>query len=502
MLAAVETRNPLAVSFGHESGALSGDSLCPDPNQFRRDHNGHPSCEQNLDRTTAGTVRRVVLATIFPERFGGGVGVVAHELARHLAERYQVLLLCPGEKTALVTRNNGMKVLTVASAGPDEVYYPFLDRATYDRAIAWLDEFRPDVVHGHDPVMLGAIAQYYALRHSVPFIMTLHWLPDRILEFGAGARSVLRNQWLVRPVVRSYISRFLNDCDGIIAINESVIRGLRGRALRARVFRISNGRDLSRFRSCPFADAASKVRNLCFIGYLSERKNQLYLLKVLEHLPANYRLQLIGKALTPSYERELRSYASAHGLNNVEFLGQKDQSEIPACLAGTHAFVSASQLEVQSLTVIEALASGTPVVGLANETIDELVDDKVGRHLSRDTAPDEFARSVEQVCNLPQAEYDRICRRARARVALMDWTQVADATSAAYEMLVGEFRPQARMRRAPALTVHGLNPLTYIYGHLNMSASAFFYACHHYWRQMQSLTHEALSGPFHSGRSG
>ncbi len=489
MLAEAETRRPIASSCGHEPGAPSGGSLCHDPNQSRRDHIGPSFPERNPNKATTGEVSRVVVATIFPESFGGGAGVVAHELARHLTERYEVLLLCPGEKTALETRSDGMKVLTVASAGPDEVYYPFLDRATYDRAIAWLDEFRPDVVHGHDPIMLGAIAQYYALRRTVPFVTTLHVLPDRILEFGAGARSVLRNQWLVRPVVRSYINRFLCDCDGIIAINESVIRGLRGHALRARIFRISNGRDLARLGSCSFAEANSNIRNLCFIGYLSERKNQLYLLRALEHLPANYRLQLIGKALTSGYERELRGYASEHGMNNVEFVGQKDQSEIPAYLAGAHAFVSASRLEVQSLTVIEALASGTPVVGLANETIEELVDDKVGRCLPRDAAPVEFARTVQQVCSLPQAEYDKLCRQARARVALMDWTQVVDATAAAYETLVDEFRPQARMRYAPALTVHGLNPLTYIYGHLNMSASAFFYACHHYWRQMQWLTH-------------
>jgi glycosyltransferase involved in cell wall biosynthesis len=415
--------------------------------------------------------------------------MVAHELARHMAERYEVLLLCPGEKTGLTTSNSGMKVLTVASAGPDQVYYPFLDRATYDRAIGWLDEFRPDVVHSHDPIMLGATAQYYALRHSIPFVLTLHWLPDRVLEFGAGERSVFRTNWLVRPVVRSYISRFLGDCDGIIAINDAVTQGLRRYALRARVFRISNGRDLERFRCCPTADANSKVRNLCFIGFLSDRKNQLYLLKVLEHLPANYRLQLVGKALVSDYEQALRSYTSAHGLSNVEFLGQLDYSAIPSCLARAHAFVSASRLEVQSLTVIEALASGTPVIGLANETIDELIDDTVGRRLPRETPPDEFARSVEQICGLPQTEYDRLCRQARARVALMDWTQAVDATAAAYEALVGGFRPQARSSAAPALTVHGLNPLTYVYGHLNMSGSAFFYSCHRYWRQMEWLTH-------------
>jgi 1,2-diacylglycerol 3-alpha-glucosyltransferase len=440
-----------------------------------------------VNRGSDQAVKRVVVATIFPESFGGGVGTVAHELANHLAERCEVMLLCPGERTELTTRGNGMKVLTVASAGPDQVYYPALHHVVYDQAVAWLDEFRPDIVHSHDPVMLGAVAQYYALRHRTPFVTTLHWLPDRILEFGAGERSVFKARWLVRPAVHSYISRFLRDCDGIIAINNSVIHGLRGYRVRARVFRIPNGRDLARFRSCPVADMDSSIRNLCFIGFLSQRKNQLYLLQALEHLPANYRLVLAGKALAPDYERELRSYASEHGLN-VEFLGQQAQSAVPSCLARCHAFVSASRLEVQSLTVIEALASGTPVIGLANETIDELVDAAVGRCLPRDAAPEEFARAVEQVCSLPQAEYDRLCRQARERVAHMDWNKVVDATAAAYEQMVSGYNPQARLTAAP-VKVHGLNPLTYVYGHLNMTGSVLFYEAFRHWAETKSPGH-------------
>jgi len=413
---------------------------------------------------------------------------VAHELTRHLAERCEVLLLCPGERTALATNSRGVKVLTVASAGPDQVYYPSLDRSTCNRTIAWLDEFRPEIVHSHDPIMLGAIAQYYALGHSIPFVITLHGLPNRILEFGACELPGFRARRLVQPVVHSYISRFLADCDGIVAINDSVIRALREYPLRARVFPISNGRDLARFRTGRFADMDGRARNLCFIGFLSERKNQMYLLEMLAHLPPDYRLRLVGKTLVPGYERRLRRFASEHGLNNVEFLGQLDQSAIPACLADTHAFVSASRLEVQSLTVIEALASGTPVIGLANETVDELVDDAVGRRLPRETPPAEFARCVERVCSLPQARYDRLCRQATDRVAQMDWTRVVDATAAAYETLVAEFSPLTRPGHAPALGVHGLNPLTYIYGHLNMSASALFYSCHRYWHRLGRLT--------------
>jgi len=472
-----------------QEGGVGGGSVTPVRADRHPTRGGLPTAtfKRTSYHATTRAGNRIALATIFPESFGGGAGMVAHELANHLAERYQVLLLCPGERTELTRRSNGMKVLTVASAGPDEVYYPSLGRQTASRVFDWLDEFRPDVVHSHDPVMLGALAQHWALTRAVPFFFTLHLLPDRVLEFGAGDRSILRARCLVQPVVRSYMSRFLSDCDGIIALNDAAVRSLSPYGVRARLFTISNGRDLRHFRCCRNADVTGAARNLCFIGFLSDRKNQLYLLRMLEHLPKTYRLQLVGKALTPGYERELRDYAAVHGLSNVEFLGQLDQSAIPNCLARAHAFVSASRLEVQSLTVIEALAAGTPVIGLGNETIDELVDDTVGRRLPRETPPAEFAHTVEQICSLAQPEYDRLCRCARARIERMDWTRVVDATATAYEELASGLRLQYRFSGNPAPRARGLRPLTYLYSHVNMGACALFYAYHRYRRVMPGL---------------
>jgi len=54
-------------------------------------------------------------------------------------------------------------------------------------------------------------------------------------------------------------------------------------------------------------------------------------------------------------------------------MGEIPYHQIPQILEKTHVLVSASKMEVQSLVIIEALTSGTPVVGLANETIDELI---------------------------------------------------------------------------------------------------------------------------------
>jgi hypothetical protein len=120
-------------------------------------------------------------------------------------------------------------------------------------------------------------------------------------------------------------------------------------------------------------------------------------------------------------------------------------------LERSHLFVSASKLEVQSLAIVEALASGTPVVGLSNETVDELVDDAVGCRLARDATPEEFARCVTEICSLPASKYEQLCRSARQRVEHHDWPHVQDLTVEAYETIrnehVAEGDEAARVRK-------------------------------------------------------
>jgi glycosyltransferase involved in cell wall biosynthesis len=85
-------------------------------------------------------------------------------------------------------------------------------------------------------------------------------------------------------------------------------------------------------------------------------------------------------------------------------------------------------MEVQSLVIIEALASGTPVVGLSNETVDELVDASDGIRLSKDASPREFAAAVHKICELGEAEYRKLCENSRSRVNTLDWSIVMEKT--------------------------------------------------------------------------
>jgi len=369
------------------------------------------------------------------------------------------------------------------SIGTDDLWYPHLEHRTAKRAFTLLDEFDPDIVHAHDAVSLGCLAQCWALSRHVPFVHTLHVQADHILEFGAAERARFLTRLIGHPLALSYLRVFYSHCQALFAPNETAARGVERLGIDTPVFVVPNGCDLAQFRQCRFADLAGAERNLCFVGYLSERKNQLYLVEMLRHLPPEFRLQLVGKALSSGYEKRLRGQVDRLAPGRVEFTGSVAFARIPSLLERSHLFVSASTLEVQSLVVIEALASGTPVVGLANETIDELVDEKVGRRLRRDATPAEFTRGIRKVCSLSQDEYDSMCRRARARVERLDWDDVATATTSAYQSVLARERAPAPIRAAGSpigrmARRRGLPASTRFYAGLNNGSCSALWLLH------------------------
>jgi glycosyltransferase involved in cell wall biosynthesis len=241
---------------------------------------------------------------------------------------------------------------------------------------------------------------------------------------------------------------FFRNCDAVVALNQPAAADIRQLGYQGRLYTIPNGRDLERLGACRVADADLETKVLTFVGFISRRKNQRYLVEALAHLPRNYRLQLIGDALEPEYEDQVKSWAHQNGLDNVVYMGPVPHADIPDYLEDTHVFVSASRMEVQSLSVIEALASGTPVVGLSNETIDELVDEQVGFRLSPDTSPEQFALRVREVCDLPQHEYAMLCANARRRTAHLGWDRVLEQTTAAYAELMAHRSAKSDMQVA------------------------------------------------------
>jgi glycosyltransferase involved in cell wall biosynthesis len=396
---------------------------------------------------------RIVFISLFRLGFGGGGGQVAHELARQFARRHEVVLICPHDDTLLYQADNGLRVLGIQSGGEGNVSVPVLSEANLTRLLGFLDHFQPQIVHAHDPVSLALVGQIWAKTRGVPFVYTSHVLTSRFMAFGAVEAFRGIGGALTDSVARQFLSGFYEGCDAIVALNESARTDLASFGHHGKVLMIPNGRDLGRYRGCRLASPSTRQRTLVFVGFVSERKNQLYLLEALQFLSRDYRLQLVGQLLDTGYGQQLKRFVRAHGLGNVIFAGQVEHDTVAGYLERAHLFVSASKMEVQSLSVIEALASGTPVVGLSNETIDELVDAEVGRVLPKDAPPHAFAAAVDEVCSLAPRQYERLCKQARQRVAPFDWPNVVAMTEEAYRSLIEDLPPVAPQERPRMMDV-------------------------------------------------
>ncbi|NLV73277.1 MAG: glycosyltransferase family 4 protein [Chloroflexi bacterium] len=389
-------------------------------------------------------MRILIVTHCASELTGGGMARLVHDLAGALAASNTVMLLRPSDTERLELPQPGQPGLyQLAARGEGELRLPDLRPAAWRRLQDVLAAFRPEVIHAQDYGPLAMLMQDFANAHRLPFVLTLHLLPSQSTTFGSAEVP----EWLQRIAdsrpfhrfVRSYMER----STAMTALNEAQTADLRAFGYRGPLHHIPNGRDLASLGSLPLAPQGAAPR-LIFVGSFAKRKNQLVLLEMLAHLSADCELELLGETLEPTYLAHLHDTAARLGLQERVRMQHVPYSDIGTHLSRAHVFVSASTLEVQSLAVIEALAAGTPVVGLANETIDELVDASVGVRLEADATPEELAEAVERVLALHRADYEAICTTARARVAHCAWPQVTARLEALYRSPAAKPPPQHR----------------------------------------------------------
>lgn len=180
-----------------------------------------------------------------------------------------------------------------------------------------------------------------------------------------------------------------------------------------RVVVIPGGVD-ERFR--PEAAVARERPYVLSVATLGARKN----LAALEDVAKEIDVLVAGSG---------RSYLSGPGSGDsrIQFLGYVAEDELSGLYAGAEAFVLPSRHEGYGLTVLEAMASGTPVVASAAGALPETVGE--AGVLVED---DDFAGAVERLLG-DRAERERLRRAGLERAATMTWDAAARAVDALLE---------------------------------------------------------------------
>jgi len=143
-------------------------------------------------------------------------------------------------------------------------------------------------------------------------------------------------------------------------------------------------------------DIIKKHTTVLFIGALIERKGIKLLLNAWSCLPYKIRqkskLHIVGSG---PLKDELLTFARTNKLTEIEFIGQLNYEEVKHHLRNADLFVLPTLEDLYSLTVLEAMASGCPVITTPYNGARELVDKNNG-WIVDPTEPDALRSVLEE----------------------------------------------------------------------------------------------------------
>ncbi|CAN5752019.1 glycosyltransferase family 1 protein [soil metagenome] len=170
---------------------------------------------------------------------------------------------------------------------------------------------------------------------------------------------------------------------------------------------------------------------LLFVGTLQPRKNLDGLLRAYSHVASriDWPLVVIGGEgwLYSPIHRLVRQLGLS---NQVRFAGYVEPSELPTWYAAATIFVFPSHYEGFGLPVIEAMASGTPVITSTTSSLPEVAGDAA--LLVRPTSPVEIARAMLQLAEDEELGRE-LAGRGLDRARQYSWRRTAEETYAVYQ---------------------------------------------------------------------
>jgi phosphatidylinositol alpha 1,6-mannosyltransferase len=305
--------------------------------------------------------------------------------------------------------------------------------------------FRPDLVHCATEFSIGRMGQLAAARVGAPVVSSYHTDFGRYAEaYGAG--------WLRRSV-SAYLGRFHRRSRRVYTPSsvsrEDVLRlgvsdvEVWGRGVDAELFNPSRRSETKRA-----ALGMAGRFTFLYVGRLAPEKQPEDILEAFRiassSLPAGS-LSLIMAGTGPR-EAELRAAAPP----GVTFLGFLDRvHRLPDLYANADAFVFASLTETLGLVILEAMASGLPVVAApAGGVREHLRDGQNGIAFSPGDV-DALAQAMVRVATNPDLR-QRLAQGARKTAEALTWELEIDRLDASYREVIEGYAASRRLVGEPA----------------------------------------------------
>ena len=378
----------------------------------------------------------LVTETYFPQV--NGVSRTLGQLVRCMTEA--------GDEVQVVHPNYGDPPATgTTHLGPafslpfyKELYLP---RPPFGKVFKAIDAFEPDIIHIATEATLGLSALRHVLARRIPVVSSFHTNFD---QYTDHYRVGFAKGWIWR-----YLRWFHNRTIETYVPSLTTIRELESKGFE-RLVLWPRGVDANLFR--PDREARASLReSLGFqpddvvIGYVSRiaaEKNIHYLAQALERVERDrpaVRFLFVGDGPSrPDLEKRLGPRA--------KFVGYKSGEDLADHYSAADIFAFTSKTETFGNVVLEAMASGLPVVALrAGGVGDTIRHDETGLLVGSEEPPAVFADALLSLID-NQDRRRRLGQGARDYAQSQSWDHIMQRLRERYVLAI-ERQSQSNLQR-------------------------------------------------------
>ncbi len=370
----------------------------------------------------------LVTETYFPQV--NGVSRTLGELVRFLRESGDQVQLIYPDYGAAVDREQVQTVRSIVLPFYKELHLPLPPFGRVHRAIEY---FQPDVIHIATEATLGWSVLRRALRRRLAVVSSFHTNFDQYSgHYGVG--------W-ARAMIWRYLRWFHNNTRETYVPSEATITALEGRGFE-RVVLWRRGVDSSLFR--PNRPGRLDVRRglgwspedvvITYVSRIAPEKNVDYLAAALAIVASerpDVRILLVGDGPSrPALEQRLGSIA--------HFAGYLQGDALSDHYAASDIFAFSSLTETFGNVVLEAMASGLPVVALRAGGVGESVrSGTTGILVEPSEPPASFASAVLRLVEHPEQK-TAMARAAREYALSQSWDAIMGGLRERYQSVIDD----------------------------------------------------------------
>jgi phosphatidylinositol alpha 1,6-mannosyltransferase len=334
---------------------------------------------------------RILFSTECYPPFIAGSGIAIKGIATGLANLgHKIAIICPSENIRNeITQESGvtvyrLKSIPVPSTLQNGIRFSLFPKKQVNRIFK---EFNPEILHITDHFFISGAAYSLAKKSKIPVIGTNHFTPYNFIEnFVKRKKSPI--YIIAEKAMWHSMMKIYNNLEMVTVPSEYAKKITQKAGLKIPVIVISNGIRLEEYEDKSINSGIAvkykidKNKTILLSASRLDREKRVgVILNACSLIKDKVEFQLLitGKGKD---RKNLEAIALKNGISEkVIFTGVVSQSELKDLYKISDIFLTASEVELQGLSIMEAMASGLPVIASNSMAIPELVKDDISGFL-------------------------------------------------------------------------------------------------------------------------